>query len=382
MKKNIIILGSNNNIGSKAIDYFLEHENKFLIYGLSFDSKTKNIDKFILQVKKLEPKRVYVLNKSDFDYIESKIDNYSIELFYGEDKFLDFIKVPEIDEIVSALSGISSVKKILSAIYEFKDITLLNTSPLLYCGRIIVNEVRSKGVNLKIFSYPLYSLDFLSKLNKLENVYKIALFSKKSDQKEKLDISDYKDNLSYLKKFYSLNRIRLVNDMFLINYLYNVDSTQFSFYEQSKKLINIDVKFNNGTSIIFAANLNINSIFNYYYLNNSNNLEKDVFNEKDIINISFSKLDLNKEKFLELGIYSLNRGGSVPIIYYITIELLLNLIYNREIKQNINIYAILKEFIEDKSLYSKYPDLSSVCSIEEKIKLEILKKYSIKKKTN
>jgi 1-deoxy-D-xylulose 5-phosphate reductoisomerase len=373
MKKNIVILGSNNDLGNEALDFFLNNSNKFIIFGLSYDSKIDNLDLFITQVNRVKPKRIFLSEKKDINYIESKV---KVDIFSGAENFSNFIKSNQIDEVVSSLSGIISVKKILSAIYEFKDITLLNTSPLLYSGKIIVNEAKSKGIKLKLFSYPIYSLDFLLKSNPVNKINTINLFSQKVTSKA-ISINEHTNYVSYLKKFYSLNKIRLVNDLFLINYIYNIHPNSFLFYEQTDRFANIDVNFINGTSVIFAANLNLESIFNYYFLNSGMKLKSDIFNKQKKFSISFSKIDLSKEKFLELGLYAIEKGGSYPIVYYIAIETILNLIYNRKLKENVKIYDLLKKIIDDKSLFDKYPDLSSVCAIEQKIKSN-LEYYYIK----
>ncbi|NCP72210.1 hypothetical protein GW835_02335 [archaeon] len=374
MIKNITLLGSNNDIGIKTIEFLKNNTNKFKIYSLSYDSKVDNLDFFISQIKDVSPKKVFIPLEKDAEYIESKT---KVEIITGTENFPEFIKSNEIDQVISSLSGLSSVKKILSTIYEFKDITLLNTSPFLYCGRIITNEVKSKGVNFNIFSYPVYSLDFILKSSNINFIKNINLFTKQKNKKEKITINDYKDFGSYLKAYYSENNIRLVNDMFIIYYLYNIPIDNFNFYEQSERIINIEIKFLNGTSVFFKANLDIDSIFNYYFLDNEKIVENK---EKDLDKISFSykKIDPTKEKFLSLGIETLKKGGSFPIIYYITIETLLYYIYKRKIKENIDIYKIVKEFLEDKTLYDKFPDLSSVYAIDNKINEKIKNKFNIK----
>ncbi len=375
MKKNIVILGSNNNIGVSAINFFESKLSKFNVFALSYDFKQENIDLFIKQIEELSPKRVFVTEKKDAEYISSKV---KVEIFQGSENFPDFIKSNQIDEVISALSGITSVKKILSAIYEFKDITLLNTSPLLYCGRIIINEVKSKGVKLNVFSYPVYSMDFLNKTKNTTSIDKVYLFSKKQD-KEKISIDDYKDYISYMKKYFSQNKIRLSNDMFLINYIYNIPVNDFCFYNQTKRVYNTNIKFTNGTSVFFASNLNLDSIFNYYFLNYDKTDTINHLTDEKEINVTLSKIDVTKEKYLSLAINALEKGGSCPIIYYITLETLINFIYSRKIKENIDVFEIVKEFVEDKTLFDKYPDLSSVCSIEQTI-IERIKKRFIKEK--
>jgi hypothetical protein len=338
MIRNISLLGSNNDIGIKAINFFKSNKNNFNIYSISYDSRSDNLDFFISQIKDINPKKIFVPLKEDAKYIESKI---KIEIFSGSDNFPDFIKSSDIDEVVSSLSGISSVKKILSSIYEYKDITLLNTSPLLYCGKIIINEVRSKGVKLNVFSYPVYSLDFIFKTLNTKSIKSINLFTNKKEKNDFVSIDDSKNFISYLKKYYSQNNIRLVNDMFIINYIYNISIDSFSFFTQSKKVLNLEANFINGTSILFKSNLNIDSIFNYYFLEN-NFLENNPKKDNDEFSISFKQINFVKDKFLSLGLEALKKGGSYPIIYYISIETLLNYIYKRKIKENINIYKITK----------------------------------------
>ena len=374
MIKNITLLGSNNDIGIKAIEFLKKNTNKFKIYSLSYDSKVDNLDFFISQIKDVSPKKVFLSSEKDAEYIESKT---KVEIISGTENFPEFIKSNEIDQVISSLSGLSSVKKILSTIYEFKDITLLNTSPLLYSGKIITNEIKSKGINFNIFSYPVYSLDFILKSSNISNIKNINLFTKQKIKTEEISINDYKDFGSYLKAYYSLNNIRLVNDMFIIYYLYNFSIDNFNFYEQSERIMNIEIKFLNGTSVFFKANLDIDSIFNYYFLNNEKIVENK---EKDLDKTSFlyKKIDPTKDKFLSLGIDALRKGGSYPIVYYITIETLLYYIYKRKIKENIEVYKIVKEFLEDKTLYDKFPDLSSICSIDNKINEKVKNKFSIK----
>lgn len=372
MIKNIAILGSNNDLGDKAFNFF-NSSSKYKIIALTFDSKLDNIDFFLKQIEIINPKRIFLANKKYQEIVESKT---KAELFVGQENYPNFIKTREIDHVISALSGITSVKKILSSIYEYKDVTLVNTSPLLYSGKIIINEAKSKAVKLNLFSYPVYSLDFIDKLNIVDKIVKISLFSNKKNKD--IDVYDYKNYISFLKDFYSKNKIRLANDIFLIYYLYDISFHSFDFYEQSEKFLNISINFNNGTSILFNSNLNIDSIFNYYFSDN-NRKDEGFISQEYFKKINFSKIDINLEKYLNLGIFCIEKGGSYPIVYYITIELISNYIYNRKIDlDKYDVYSILEEIVKDKTLFKKYPDLSSVISIEERI---IKKLDSISKKS-
>jgi 1-deoxy-D-xylulose 5-phosphate reductoisomerase len=377
MKKNIVILGSNNILGVKALDFFKKYPNKFNIYGLSYDSNSNNIDLFIEQINLLNPISVYVEDKESKDKILNEID-YSIEfsIYCGFDEFNKFISIIDIDEILCSLYGIDSVKKILSIIHEFKDVTLLNTSPLLYSGKIIPMEAESKGVKLNVFSYPVYSLDQIFKFKNKDDIYKLTLFSLKRDITKHIDPIDYESSIEYIKDFYSINKLRVVNDLFIIYYLYDISLNKINFYNQSKQLLNVSVKFKDGSNFIHSASLKINSIFNYYFLENYN-INNEIPEDNHLL-LKLDKININDYRFLKLGIDALNKGSMSPIIFYIASEIMLRLIYHKKLKKNASIYNVLKELLNNQEFYSKHPDFSVIYAVEDKIKKYILSKYEKK----
>ncbi|MCK9292513.1 MAG: hypothetical protein WCY27_01735 [archaeon] len=372
MIKNIVILGSNNKFGCSIISFFKNYPNVYSIYGLTYDSKRNNIDEFIEQVNTFNCKRIYVNNKIDAEYIESKVN---AKIFVGYENFINFIKSTDIDQVVSTLSGIISVKKILSVIHEFKDLTLLNTSPLLYSGNIIPKEAISKGIKLDIVSYPAYSIAQFKNNRNILDIRKINLFTT-FKKKKLLPTYDYDNLLDYIKAYNSTNNIRILNDLFLCSYLYNIDPNNFDFFYQDKKLISIILKFKEGGSIIYSANKNLISIYNYYFLRNLNVTIKDTDDfDCDKLSFKVEKIDLSKEKYLSLGLSALKKGGSLPILFYITTELFIELLYNNRILKNVELYTVLKKILDDPTLYKKYPDLSSIYAFENKINDILINNY-------
>ena len=380
MNKNIFVLGSNNPLGITALDFLKNHLNKFVITGLSYDSAANNLDLFIKQIKEFNIKTVYVDDPNLIDIIENKVD---VKIYNSQSNFSKFIKENDVDDVFCSLSGIDSVKKILSIIHELKDITLLNTSPILYSGRIIPLEAQSKGVKLNIFSYTIYSIDKFLYLNRLNDINKIFIYTlKRKDSDKKIDILDFNNFSEFAKNFYSVNKIRVVNDLFLLNYIYNIPLDKISISLQSKRFASLGINFSNNSSLLNIANQNIQSIFNYYFLDSSTTDSNDSIGIKlDDFDVSFSKLDLNKEKYLKLGLEALERSGSIPIIYYITVETVTKLIYYNKLKKNVTLLKILKEVMNMKKLYSKYPDLSTIYSIENKVINYVNSKYTKKEKS-
>ncbi len=382
MKKDIIILGSNSSLSIAIIDFFKKYKNKYNIVGITYDWSLDNLDLFLKQIKEINPKIIYVDRKEDFDLIQAKDISDKVSLFHGEDSFVKFLRSTEIDMVVSNLRGSSSIKKILSSIYEYKDITLLNSSPILYSGQIIIQDAKSKGVSLNICTYPIYSLTQFFKSRKVEDIYALHFFTSKHSEEnkiEELDPDDYKTHFEFVKEFNSTNKIKMLYEFYLTNYMYNIPLAKISFYEQSKPLISIAVQFKDGSNLLNTTKKEIENIFNYYFL------DSDLFPTVklpvyDTLTISLKRIEPNNYSLLKMGLDAITKGGATPIIFYITLDKIIEMMYNKVLKKKTDILKIVEEIINDNRLYNKKLDLSLICALEKKISDRLNEKYLIKKK--
>jgi len=378
MKKNIVILGSNSELSITIIDFFKKYNNKYNIVGITYDGSEDNLDLFLKQIKEINPKSIYVDKKEDFDLIQAKEISDNQNLFYGDDSFIKFLKSTEIDIVVSSLRGSSSIKKILSSIYEYKDITLLNSSPILYSGQVIVQEAKSKGVSLNICTYPIYSLAQFLRSRKIEDIYSLHFFSSKHKEETKnkdLDPDDYDNYLKFVKKYNSINKTKVLYEAFLTYYLYNIPINKINFYEQSKSLISIAVQFKDGSNLLNTTNKDIENIFNYFFLD-SDLLTKQNIPIYETLTISICKINLDDYKLLKLGVNALERKGSTPILFYITLDKLIEMIYGKTLKKGTDVSKVIEEIINDKEIYNKKLDLGSIYALEKRISDRLNEKYS------
>ncbi|MDD3178179.1 MAG: hypothetical protein PHR26_01540 [Candidatus ainarchaeum sp.] len=371
MIKNIGILGINNFLGLRSLEFFKKYSKKYKISAVSFDNNCDNLDDFIQILKDYSIEYIFVEDKSLIEKIEIET-NATVYTDYSL-----FIKSVKIDEIVCALSGILSVKYILSAIYEFKDINLLNTSPLLYSGKIIPKEAKLKGVKLKVYSYPAYSLDWFLSNKNLSDISKISLFTTVYKEKD-IYPKEYTVLLEYIKKFYSINKIRLASDLFIINYMYDIPLEKFWFYEQSMRFISVAVRFKDGSNVIHSASKNIDSMFNFYFIKNRIILEDD-FQYEDI-SLRINKFNINKYNIFKISLDCLKKKGTLPILFYLICEFFcISNFYNKFLK-NTKLINILKDVLENSEFYDPYPDLSTIYALDKKVKEYISNKYFKKTK--
>ncbi|GEM_PF-1375863 len=382
MKNTIVLLGSNTDLGIKIIELFLKYQNKFQIVGLTYDHTLNNLDLFLKQVKSLNPKSIYFDRQEDYKLISENEFSDKVEVFCEEDSFIKFIRSTEIDIVVSSLRGSSCVKKILSSIHEHKDITLLDSAPLLYSGAIIVQEAKSRGVSLDVFTYQVFSLVQFLKARRTNDVYSLHFFSSKHNEKIKdIDPDNYKTYFEFIKKYNSLIKTKILFEAYLVNYIYNIPVSQMSFYEQNKPVISIAAQFKDGSNLLNMTSRNFESIFNYYFLD-SDLLIDQKYIIYDSLTLSVNKIDINNFDLLKLGINALEKGGSTPILFYLALDKLTELMYTKKLKIGVDIYKIIENIITDKELYTKKPDLSFIYALDKKISTRLNEKYLIKDKKN
>jgi 1-deoxy-D-xylulose 5-phosphate reductoisomerase len=332
---------------------------------------------FLKQVIEINPKCIYFDRKEDYDIIQSKNISDNIGLFCGDESFIKFLKYTEIYHVISSIRGSASIKKILSSIYEYKDITLLNASPILCSGQVIVQEAKAKGVSLNICTYPIYSLEQFLKSRKMNDIYSLHFFSSnhKKEGTTDLDPDDYNSYLEFVNKYNSINKTKLLYESYLTYYLYDIPVTKVSYYEQSKPLISIAVQFKDGSNLLNTTTKDIENIFNYFFLD-TDSLTKLKMPIYETLTISINKINQDDYKLLKLGINALSRKGSTPILFYITLDKLIEMMYNKVLKKGTDVSKAIEEIINDKEIYNKKLDLGSIYALEKRISDRLNEKYS------
>ncbi|MFH0905805.1 MAG: hypothetical protein V1824_00540, partial [archaeon] len=177
MKKKIIILGSDTKKGSIAFSFFRKYNNLYDITGLSsVNSSGSNINKtFLKQIREINPKYIYVDSLEAKKEIEKEFINSQI--ITKENSVSKFIKITPADIVVSALQGIDSVKPILSAIHDLKDIAIIKKDPLFYLGSILKKEADTKGVRLYYLSNYFSAVEKLLINKSAKDINKIIVFT-------------------------------------------------------------------------------------------------------------------------------------------------------------------------------------------------------------
>ena len=144
MQKRITILGSTGSIGTQTLEVLQNLENKedFVISGLACNS---NIEKFIPQIKKFNPKRVCIQDYNAYKKLKSEFKN--LEILYGEEGLIE-ISTKETDVLLTATTGVVALKPTLAAINKKIDIALANKETLVMAGDVVMASAKEKGVKI------------------------------------------------------------------------------------------------------------------------------------------------------------------------------------------------------------------------------------------
>jgi 1-deoxy-D-xylulose 5-phosphate reductoisomerase len=370
MIKKITILGMDTEQGKKTFDFFIKYPHKYKIEGVSLTKETIS-EEIIKILKKNTVKEILVKNQKIKEQLEETLlSNINIST-----KPNFFIKKSLSDIVFFSVDDVNCVTQILSAISEYKDVCFIDWIPLLYTGKIVFNEIKNKGIKLYPISTTIYSIDQIlldSREYLLECIGLVNTYKKKDDYLKNPKQYDFRE---FKERFYSFHFINVIYDMFLLSSIYNLSSNKFCFYEQNKNIVNAVVTFQDGSNIINYSSKDLYVPFNYYFLNKAD-IKKINFCEKypkTITDFSILQIDSKKHKILDVAINCLNKNVYAPILFYITIENLIQKLYDKKITLK-KLETILEEIVFNKSYYSKSLDLKTIIALNKKIQKNIEKK--------
>ena len=132
--KNILLLGATGSIGDSALDVIAQNPDSLNLYGMVFHS---NIDKASEIANTHFPAFIYLENINHKKKLIEKV-NAKTEILSGKDELHNLLNDPNIDVIISAISGFSGLETTLMAAKTGKTILLANKESIVVAGDIIL----------------------------------------------------------------------------------------------------------------------------------------------------------------------------------------------------------------------------------------------------
>lgn len=142
--QNIFLLGSTGSIGTRTLDVVRNNKDKYKIYALQAHS---NIELLLRQAAEFSPAVIVVTDRGSGEKIKNFLPA-NTRLFVGAEHLPEIAAAKEVDTVVAAAAGISSIETVISALINRKKVALANKEVLVAAGSIISGIAR--GTNQKI----------------------------------------------------------------------------------------------------------------------------------------------------------------------------------------------------------------------------------------
>ena len=142
--KQVAILGSTGSIGTTTLKVIQQHKKEFNLHALTVHNNVRGLN---AQIAKFRPSKVAISNKKARGKIVlGKVSRCSV--LSGVEALNEIASDKKVDIVVIALSGVSALGPLLSAIAAGKHIALANKEALVAAGGIIMERLRQSKATL------------------------------------------------------------------------------------------------------------------------------------------------------------------------------------------------------------------------------------------
>lgn len=141
--KKIALLGATGSIGTSTVDVVKAYPDRFQIVSLTFHS---NVTKGKELIESLSPTYVGVGSEKIKAELEQLYPN--VQFGVGEVGMIEAAELPEIDVVLTAVTGSIGLHPTLAAIEAGKDIALANKETLVMAGEWVMAAAKRKNVSI------------------------------------------------------------------------------------------------------------------------------------------------------------------------------------------------------------------------------------------
>lgn len=143
--KKVVILGSTGSIGTSALDFIKNRSDDFEVIGLAEGHDVKLLAE---QIQIFRPKLVSVRDRESSESLKNLLVGHKPKVLFGMEGTCEVASMADADIVLSAIVGSIGLKPTLAALSAGKDVALANKESLVVGGKIVVDMVKRKKLNL------------------------------------------------------------------------------------------------------------------------------------------------------------------------------------------------------------------------------------------
>jgi len=320
--KNLAILGSTGSIGTQTLEVLdgLQNKNLFNVVSMSCGN---NVELFIEQVKKFNPKKVCVGNKEGVKKLKSIFPK--LEILFGEEGLIELADDKSLDIMLTGTSGYVGLKPTLRAIQNGVDIALANKETLVMAGDIVTAAAKQTGAKIlpvdSEHSAILQSSNGeFNKLNKIIITASGGPFLNKTNE-EILNAAS-SDALKHprwnMGKKITIDSATLMNkglEVIEAHHLFNLPYEKIEVVIHPESLVHSAVEFKDGSTVaqIGVPSMHIPIQYALCYPNREIGIKSNSFSFLGQ-NLTFKAPDFEKFSCLKMAYEAGRLGGTAPVV--------------------------------------------------------------------
>ena len=374
--KNIVLLGATGSIGDNVLNVIEQNKDSLNLYGIALNS---NISKANQIINEHSPMFVYIEEANEI-LLEKSISEGSLSILNGKAELKELLNDPNVDVIISAISGFAGLETTLMAAKTGKVILLANKESIVVAGDIILPLAKEHGSTIiPIDSEHNAIFQCLDSEKNTNDVSKIIITASGGpfEGKKLLDLKDVtkKEALNHpnwdMGSKISIDSATLVNkclELIEARYLFDLNEKYFELVIHPQSIIHSIVTYIDGSSLCHMSNPDMKVPISHA-LSDSNRLPIN-FLEIDFssLELSFKNFPSDRKNLENIAREICNVGGSSGTIFNAANEIAVQDFLLNKIKFN-DIYEVIYRTF-DAITVSKNINVEAIYEIDHQARME------------
>lgn len=143
--KKIAVLGSTGSIGQNTLEVVRRFPDKLRVEVLAAG---QNLSLLKQQVEEFQPKAVAVKAEEDARKLRQAVKKTGLKVYAGEKGLEEVVCFPEIDLVVSAITGVAGLKPTIKALEQGIDVALANKESMVVAGPFLKKVAAKKRARI------------------------------------------------------------------------------------------------------------------------------------------------------------------------------------------------------------------------------------------
>ena len=373
--KNIVLLGATGSIGDSCLNVIRQNKQHFRLFAIGLES---NLDKAQKIAEEFNPEHIFVA-KSHYDKSHDLFQSYP-NILCTEDELQGLIQDPNVDIVISAISGFAGLKASYFAIDAGKTILVANKESIVAAGDILMPL--AKITNSKII--PVDSEhnaihQCFPPERDLKQISKIMITASGGPFREKTfqDLSSVtlQDALKHptwnMGTKITIDSATLVNkclELIEAHYLFQIPESQIEIVVHPQSIIHSMVTFIDGSTIAQMSNPNMEvPIANALGLDQRLPISFEAIDFPGL-NLSFEPILDGRDIIFEMAREVCNKKGNLGAIFNASNEIAVDAFMTKRI-DFIDIYQVIQRTFDHFSC-SKVSTLDDIFEYDKQARIQ------------